>query len=171
MQYGIIYSIDANADMVDNDEYQPVPADAWTKTEEGEAEYDCFEGERAEDGEVDMDAGSGWHYKWVACLDQKQMDDFMDKMAFDGMCDCMGALGMPQPDGDICLGLCPAFALEATCDEYAMVHAAVTPYVMEDDVDLIPALKLAERGNSLQLDQEDDWQHIKDWFAEKYDLQ
>lgn len=161
MYYGIIFSVDADKDAVDDDIYQPVPTEpegTWYKSEDDETEYECWP------------ENEGWHYKWCACLSQEQMDQFMEKMCFTSICDTMGSLGAPQPDGDICLGMSPAFAVE-TDDSDAMVQAYVTPYLMEEgDEDTIPELKLGEREGPKQL-RDDDWKTIMDWFAKKYGIE
>lgn len=157
MYYGIIFSVDANKDRIDDDVFQPTPADMWTKTDDAETEYECWTKE-----------DPGWHRKWYACLDQQQMDEFMQKMEFASICNTMGSIGAPQPDGDTCLGCSPAFAVEAV-DPDALMQAYVTPYVMEDDTDTIPALKLSARASG-KLDQEGDWDIVMKWFAEKYKI-
>jgi hypothetical protein len=138
LHYGIIFSIDTAKDDIDDAVYQPVPDDVWTKTEDCETELPCWEDEDTEDALGNKVPG-GWHYKWCACLDQEQMDEFMEKMMFTSMCDTMGSMGAPQPDGDIYLGISPAFALDCE-DQHALINAYVTPYIMDGDEDLIPAI-------------------------------
>jgi hypothetical protein len=153
--YGIIFSIDTEKEELDYDYYRPEPDGEWNKTEDHESEYDFFE--------------TGWHRKWCALLDQAGMDTFVAKFEFDSLDSTGGALGMPQPDGELHLGLCPAFAIE-TDDPDAEVRACVTPYIMQGkDDDAIPELRLPEREDDAKLEEED-WKIIQEWFRKKYKL-
>lgn len=116
MQYGVIYSADA-------DEINPCDSppeeqnELWTETEN----YD------------ESDYGiEGWvHKKWCACLDQEQFDQFVNHVCiYAEDIETMGSLGAPSPDGMI-LGVMPAICFEGG-GEIGIHNAYVTPYIMGD---------------------------------------
>jgi hypothetical protein len=169
--YGVIFTVDAEKKHIDDDEYKPAPEKdddgdpIWNQTEDEESEYDLFD-----EYEAPHKVKRGWHRKWCSCLTQEQMDKFVEKMCFDTICDTMGALGMPQPDGDICLGMILAYALDNSNVD-GVVQAYVTPYLMQDDADenLIPELELTSRTGEKELT-ENDCKIIRGWIAARYSL-
>lgn len=158
MLYGVILSVDAEKDFFES--FRPAPAseDAWAETEDESSEYDFW----YEDEE-------GWHKKWVALLDEKQLEALMVQFDWIYIGRTMGAIGMPCPDPEKWYMHWPAFSISNN-DQDIVANAYITPYFMEGDEDVIPEFDLRNTPQEEGIDWEVHEDKIIDWFKEKWEL-
>ena len=136
MKFGVIYDVTTFGDPLspyasDHNDYSIAqldpkralkhPRGTWKRTEAGaKAVADDYPAELPVQG----------HGKWCACLTKEQMREFFCEFGFDycSLCNTMGAIGMPVPDGGIDVGCLPAWSFDSAEYKDCLVNVYVTPY-------------------------------------------